>query len=117
MPKRIERVNELLRHEISQIILREIEFGSNMVTITNVQTTGNMQQAKIKIMVLPDKNSAWVLEKLKKNIWQIQQFLNKKLKMRPVPRIEFVIDQEQTKAEKMEELLAKMENPKDKNRS
>jgi len=93
MAKRIEKVNSLLQEEISKIIFREIDFGETLVTITNVQTNKNLLEGEILITVFPQKDEEKILKILKNNIYDIQKILNKKLEMRPVPKIHFKIDE------------------------
>lgn len=108
MSLRIQRVNELLRKEMSQLLLKEIDFDQSMVTITEVDTSPDLRQAKIKISVLPEKSTEAVLKRLEKNIFDLQQQLNKKLNMRPVPKLRFVIDKASIKEQRVEELLQKI---------
>lgn len=105
MTKRIERVNELLKEEVSQLILREIDFGGALVTVIKVDTSPDLRIAKIKISVLPIEKAERALNILEKNIFQLQQMINKKLEMKPVPKICFEIDQVEIKAQRVEKLL------------
>ena len=108
---RIPKVNQLIREELSKIIFREIDFEEGvLVTLTRVDAAPNLQQAKIYISTMPAKNAKEALNILGKNIYSIQQMLNKKLRMRPVPRIYFVEEKETVKAGKIEELLEKIKN-------
>ena len=59
------------------------------------------------ISVMPLEKSQTALQILEKNIFDLQQLLNKKLKMRPVPKIRFEIDQSTAKTQHIEELLQK----------
>ena len=109
MTRRIKRINELLKEEISQLLIKEIDLTDcDLVTVTKAEATANLQQAKIKITVMPTNKSKSVMETLQKNIFHLQQILNKKLNMRPVPKIIFEIDKGQIKAQKVEELLTKI---------
>lgn len=108
MSQRILRVNQLLKQEIGQSLLREIDFGGVLVTITEVDTSDDLRQAKVKISVMPTEKSEQVLIILEKNIYHLQQILNKKLTMKTVPKIRFVIDQTEVKAQRIEEILEKM---------
>src|SRR3989344_1924679 len=107
MTKRLERVNELIYREISQLILRELNFYNALVSITKVETSTDLREAKIMISVMPLEKSQTALQILEKNIFDLQQLLNKKLKMRPVPKISFEIDQSTAKTQHIEELLQK----------
>jgi ribosome-binding factor A len=107
MSQRLERVNELLRQEISKLLLREIDFVDILVTVTNVNTSPDLKQAKIKITVLPTEKGEQVLRIIQRNIFHLQQELNKKLHLKPVPKIRFEIDQIEIKAQRIEEILSK----------
>ena len=63
---------------------------------------------------MPEKRSLDVLQILKRQIYDIQQILNKRLKMKLIPRIKFIEDKETRKAGKIEELLEELK--KEKNR-
>jgi len=108
MSQRILQVNQLLKQEISQSLLREIDFDGALVTITEVDASDDLRQAKVKISVMPTEKSEQVLKILEKNIYHLQQILNKKLNMKTVPKIRFVIDQTEVKAQRIEEILEKM---------
>lgn len=107
MSERIKRVNELLKHEISQLLLREIDFCDILVTVISIETSSDLRHAKVKISILPQKKNETALKIINKNIFNIQQKLNKKLHMKPVPKIRFEIDQSEIKAQRIEELLSK----------
>ena len=64
MTERILQVNELLKEELGAILLRELEFPENtLVTLTRVDAAPNLQQAKIYISVMPEKQARGVLKK------------------------------------------------------
>jgi len=106
---RVDRVNELIRQELSQIILRDLEMPDQaLVTLTRVVASGNLQQAKVYISVVPDERAQEVLKILGKNIFAVQQMLNRKLKMRPVPKILWVPEKATLEAQRIEELLAQI---------
>jgi ribosome-binding factor A len=117
MTKRLQRVNELLRREISQLLLRQFGFRDVFVTITRVETSIDLRQAKIKISIMPLEKSQQILRILEKNIFSLQQLLNKKLIMRPVPKIRFEIDKSAIDAQRVEELLQKIHEEKDSHQS
>ena len=108
MNTRIEKVNSLLEHEISKILLKDFAFSPEiLVTLTRVDTTGNMIEAKAYISVFPEEKSAGILNALQKSTYDIQYQINRTLRMRPVPKIRFVKETEISKAAKIEELLVK----------
>jgi len=106
MKNRIAQINELLKHELGSLIFREIEMPEGVVTtLTRVVASGNLQQAKIYISVVPDQKAQEVLRSLKQNIYEIQQMLNERLKMRPVPKIQWVLETATAEAQHIEEIL------------
>lgn len=113
MSNRIQRVNTLIKNELNQILLKEIDFPSGvLVTITRVEASGNLQQAKVYISVMPEERSDGILKILNKIIYNLQQKLNKRLKMRPVPRIEFRKEKKIEEAGRIEELLKEIKSKK-----
>ncbi len=111
MDNRISRVNQLIREELSQIILKEFDFPSNiLITLTRVETTSNLIQVKVYISVIPEKKTKEILQRLNRQIYQLQQKLNRRLKMRPVPRICFKEEKETSEAGRIEEILEELKN-------
>lgn len=107
MSQRIQKINELLRQEVSQLLLKEVDFDDILVTVISVDTSPNLSQAKIKITCLPTERGERALRIINKDIYQIQQQLNKKLNMRFVPKLIFEIDKLENSAQRIEKLLTK----------
>lgn len=106
MSNRSPGLNRIIKKEFGQIILREVEFPNHaLVTITRVETAPNLSVAKVFISVFPEKLAPLVLRILEAQIYFLQQKLNKKLEMRPVPRLIFCQEKETFLAGKIEELL------------
>ena len=109
MSNRIEKINSLVQKEMGQILLREIEFPAGaLVTITNVKTSVDLANARVYISVIPQEKSERVLEILGKMIYPLQQFLNKRMRTRPIPKIRFVPEELTARAAKIEGLLRKI---------
>ncbi|MFA6437606.1 MAG: 30S ribosome-binding factor RbfA [Candidatus Paceibacterota bacterium] len=93
MSKRINQVNDLIRQELGQIILKEADFiNKPLITITKTETSVDCRYSKVFITVLPESETKIVIEGLNKNIYSIQKTLDKRLYMRPVPKIRFLLD-------------------------
>ncbi|MBU4298575.1 30S ribosome-binding factor RbfA [Patescibacteria group bacterium] len=111
MSKRIPRVNQLLKKELGQIILKEIDFPKDvLVTITRVETLPNLSESRVFISVFPEKISREILEILRREIYFLQQKINKRLKMRPLPRLLFVLEKMTVEAGRIEEILEKLKS-------
>lgn len=120
MSNRIDKVNSLLEREISKILLHDFTFSPDiLVTLTRVEASANLIEAKAYISVLftslkpeggggPDSKISKVLEILNAEVYSVQHKINRILKMRPVPKIKFVKDENISKAGRIEELLGKL---------
>ncbi len=106
-----EKLNKILQKELGQIILRELDLASDvMVTVTRVEVSLNGFFARVYISVLPVEKKEEIIRKIDRKIFFIQQQLNKKLKIRPVPKIEFVKEEKTEGAARVEELLKKIKD-------
>ncbi len=106
--RRIEKLTTLIKEEVSRTIDREIEFPEDfLVTLTRVVISQDGRYAALYFSVLGgDPKNA--LEVLQKNVYHIQQMLNKRLRMRPVPKIRFAFDEEELRREIVEKSLGKL---------
>ena len=109
MSKRIQRLNELIKEELGKILLREGNFPRGvLVTITQVETLADLNEAKVWVSVLPEDKGEKIVEVLNKRIYFLQQKINKILRMRIVPKIRFQIETKTKEAARVEELLEKI---------
>lgn len=106
MTLRQEKVNELLLEEVSKLIVREVDFPSDIfVTVVKVQVDPALARAKVWVSVLPFSKKLQAIKILKRNRKIIQHKLNKRLYMRHVPKIEFRFDDTEEKAWEVERIL------------
>ncbi len=110
MTKRIFQINELIKRRLSRIIFEEIDFPGALITITRVETSEKLNQAKVYVSVMPEAQLEKVLRILCKLVYGLQKRLNKCLAVRPVPRIRFAEEKEVIKAAKVDELLEKIKS-------
>lgn len=97
-----------MREELAEILDRGSEFCEDfMVTITRVSVSADLQYAAVYISI-PNEEPERALQNLSKNVYNIQQILNRRLRMRPVPKIHFVIDEEEMRRERVEKSLAEL---------
>ena len=105
---RLEKINILLKEELSKIIDRELEFPEGIiVTITRVVSSQDLHYATVLISIFGADHKL-PLAILQKNVYNIQQILNRKMRMRPVPKIRFGVDEEETRRETVEKYLAEL---------
>jgi ribosome-binding factor A len=90
--RRVEKLNKLLAHEVGDIFLTELDLPPDViVTIMGVDTSPDLHYADILISIIPANRSGSVLSLLRKKIYKIQKTLDRRLAMRPVPKLRFSI--------------------------
>jgi ribosome-binding factor A len=103
---RIEKINELVRQNINDIILKDLSLKEGVfVTVAKVDTTPDLRYTRISISIFPEKERDYTMKTLRKEIFNIQGILNKKLSMRPLPKVVFEMDVTESKADEVEKLL------------
>lgn len=106
--RRIEKLNTLLKEEVSRILQRDIEFPEGtLLTVTKVSVSPNLEKANIYVSIF-GRETAEVLEILQKTVYTVQQSLNRRMRMRPVPKIVFLLDENELRRETVERSLAEL---------
>ena len=92
--KRVERVRHLIQQEISRILQFEIKDPRiKFVTVTNVELTSDLRDAKVFVTSLGDTDEREVLlSGLKRATGYVRGELGRQLKLKYIPQIEFVFD-------------------------
>lgn len=111
--QRHQRVESLIREELNKIILRELEFGGALVTVTNVLVQKDLDYAAVSVSVIPTEKTKEVLAVLDKNRGRLQHLLLKKIQIKPMPEIRFQIDGGLEKAAEVERAFLEIEKNND----
>ncbi|WP_374717643.1 30S ribosome-binding factor RbfA [Neobacillus sp.] len=120
MSHRPNRVGEQMKKELSDIIGRKIKDPRiGFVTVTDVQVTGDLQQAKVFISVLgDDEQKENTLKGLAKAKGFIRSEIGHRIRLRKTPEIIFEIDESINYGNRIETLLHQLrseEKPMEKN--
>jgi ribosome-binding factor A len=102
---RADRVSKVIREELAKIIIREMEFDGALPTITTVDVDKKLEHATVNVSVIPSRAGDDVVNALTKNAGQLQHLLNRKMNIRPMPRIMFALDRGMENAAQVEKLL------------
>ena len=90
------RVGEELRHLISNVLHRETFYDSilenNNITVTEVNVSPDLKNAKVYVMPLGGEQKLEVLESLNRIKGYIQKLISSDIKLRQIPKLSFVID-------------------------
>jgi ribosome-binding factor A len=105
--KRSGRVGDLLLELISQLLAREVSDPRiGPVTLAGAEVSRDLRHAKIFFSLLGSaEKKVEVLAGLKSATGFIRAKVAKELKLRSVPTIEFVYDESQDEARRIDELL------------
>ena len=108
MSRRTDRLNSLLRDELSVLIQREVRDPrvGTLVSVTAVETATDLQTARVFVSVLGDKKER---EASVKALNTASGFLRKKLservEMRQVPSLQFMADKSIEEGQKLLALI------------
>lgn len=85
--------------EIGKIIAQYIEENdfcdrSVIITVTDVLLNDRMDIAKVYISIFPKEKELFIFQDIEKDVYHMQNFLNKNLKCRMAPRIKLLLVQE-----------------------
>jgi ribosome-binding factor A len=108
MKERIKRINGLIKEVLSQIVFKQTDFEGVLVTLTRVETEKDLKKAKVFVSIIPEKMEKEVFEILKKKKNYFRHLLGKKVFLKKIPEIEFLIDKGEKKAQKIIEILEKI---------
>ena len=108
MSQRLDRINELLRREISTVLARDFEFGGALVTVSAVEITQDLREAKVFVGVLGGHHSK-VLEQLAQKRGLIQSRVAKRVVLRCTPILDFRIDQSAERGVEMVNILEEVD--------
>jgi ribosome-binding factor A len=110
--KRSERVGDLILEFVSQVLSRGINDPRvGVVTLTGVEVSNDLKHARIFFNLLVNlQEKDEVLSGLKSASGFIRSKIARELKLRFVPTLEFVYDDTQANAQRIEELLRKVKD-------
>jgi ribosome-binding factor A len=115
MSNRLIRVNELLQREVSSFLRKRYTSEAVAITITSVEITGDLREAKVYYSVLGDEVQAEKTGKwLRGRRDEIREMLAKNVVIRHVPLLTFVHDNHAPRTLRVETLLGEIdkETPK-----
>ncbi|MDD5738927.1 MAG: 30S ribosome-binding factor RbfA [Candidatus Pacebacteria bacterium] len=104
--KRLNKLQEVLKEELAFVISQEIDFPKGVIaTVMGVKVFSDLSWAEIFVSVIPDKESEFVINVLKRKAYFLHQALNEKIRLRRIPRIKFLPYAGPSKEEKLEQIL------------
>ena len=104
---RVEKVQELMKQEISDIIFNELKDPRiGFVTITSVACTEDLREAKIYVSVMGDEKKARdTLNGLNSSLGFVRREIGKRIRLRFTPEISFALDTSLNYSDHIQRLL------------
>ena len=96
MNRRMQRVNVVLRDEISHVLAEELRDPrlSSIVSVTRVSTSPDLSAAKVYVSVLGDEDDKRnTLKALRSAAGYVRKNIRRKISLKSVPHVEFHIDE------------------------
>jgi ribosome-binding factor A len=116
--RRVSRVAELIKREVSQMLLSGIKddrVGAGMVSVTDVDVSGDLQHAKIYVSIYgSDEAKAETMAGLKSATGYVRSELGARVRLRRTPEVLFVEDRSIERGNKVLSLLNQLENSRPK---
>jgi len=103
------RINELILEELAAAVNREVGVENALITITYVECSPDLKQAKVGFSVIPDNLTGTALRKLTSSTSQIVGTLRNRLKLRKMPHLIWEFDSTEKEASKIEKLIAELD--------
>ena len=108
---RIEKLQELIKQEMSKMLLREIKDPRiGFVTVTDVEMTGDLREAKIYVSIMGGEEKVQEsLKGLKSALGFIRREIGRRIRLRFTPEISFALDTSLDYSEHIQKILLDIE--------
>ncbi|OGW57917.1 MAG: ribosome-binding factor A, partial [Nitrospirae bacterium RBG_16_43_8] len=104
--KRSQRVSDLIREEIADIIMDKVKDPRlGFVTVTGAKITEDLKIATVYISILKEEEKETTLEMLNSAKGFIRSELAKRVRMKLIPSLTFRIDESLERGVRIEKLL------------
>ena len=108
---RVEKMQELMKQELSQIILREMKDPRiGFVTVTQVRMSSDLSRAEIYLSLLgSEEETKQTLDVLKKSLGFLRTEIGKRIRMRYAPELVLRLDDSLEYSSNIQRLLLQIE--------
>ena len=109
--KRSQRVSDLLREEVADIIMNKIKHKTlGFITVTGAKLTDDLRDATVYISVLNTEDNEKTVKKLNRTVPFIKAELGKRLRLKYIPTLKFMVDESIAYGMKIDKLLNDVKN-------
>ena len=114
MKHRLERVNEVIKRELSEIVRREVVFTAPLVTIQSADITPDLKTCHIYVSVIGNEEQKHeVITRLLDKRKLLQALLMKRVILKYTPQLHFQIDKDLERGDRVMQILDEIDLPPD----
>jgi ribosome-binding factor A len=108
---RAERVGDLLKEELSELLLREIKDPRiGFVTITGIRVSPDLRHARVYIVTHEtDEGQQRILDGLESARGYLRGALGRRLRLRYIPDLSFCVDETMEEGFRIQEILKSLD--------
>src|SRR5688500_1870577 len=110
--KRQKQIGELLRRQLSMVLMEEGSyiFEKALVTVTSVNVSPDLQNAKVYLSVFNTENKQEVMYSIQENNYRLRFSLANKVgkQLRRIPELQFFLDESLDEIFRMDQLFSKL---------
>jgi ribosome-binding factor A len=110
--QRPTRVGEQIREDLTELIAREVhDPGIGFITITSVQVTPDLQQARVRYTTLGDEKARRETGRaLERATPFLRRQLGRRLRLRRIPELQFFYDESIERHDRIERILQEIQH-------
>ncbi len=104
--RRIERVSELAKQEISLLVQEMTFVNCGLITVTSAEISPDLKEGRVYISVIgTDEQRQRALAELERSHGHIQRELSRRITLKYTPKLKFMLDETESRAQRIEHLL------------
>jgi ribosome-binding factor A len=115
--RRVARVAELIKREVSQMLLSGIKddrVGIGMVSVTDVKVSGDLQHAKIFVSIYgTDEARETTMDGLESATSYVRSQLGRRVQLRRTPEVIFIEDRGLERGDRLLNLLSQIQHDRE----
>ena len=114
MKHRLQRVNEVIRRELGDLLTREMSFPAKLVTIQQVDITPDLKHAHVFVSISgTEEEQHQSMNKLHGARGQLQHDLSRRVVLKFTPQLHFKLDEAVKRGDQVLNILSELVIPEE----
>ena len=94
MSEKAQHLNDIVARTAGEALTRSLGGSDFLVTVEGAQVSPNRSSARIFVRVLPKEQEEAAAIAVRRALPAVQRYMNERLRMRHVPRVQFEVEHE-----------------------